>query len=111
MSEVNSAIANINELVDEGWRPRRTIVFASFGGRQYGNVASSEWVLQNRRKVEGRIIAFISLDELITTVEGGSTFAAKGAPLMKKIVTTLAGEVKDCAECKSLLEQWTTYYG
>ena len=83
-----------NALVEDGWRPRRTIVFGSFGGTQYGNIASAEWVLQNRRKVEGRIIAYISLDELITTADGASTFAARGAPLMKKIVTTLASEIR-----------------
>ena len=48
---------------------RRTIVFAAFGGSKFGNLASTEWVLQNKKKIENRVVAYINLDEIITSVE------------------------------------------
>ena len=48
---------------------RRTLVFAAFGGSKFGNLASTEWVLQNKKKIENRVAAYINLDELITSVE------------------------------------------
>ena len=48
---------------------RRTIVFAAFGGSKFGNLASTEWVLQNKKKIENRLVAYINLDEIITSVE------------------------------------------
>lgn len=48
---------------------RRTIVFAAFGGSKFGNLASTEWVLQNKKKIENRVAAYINLDEIITSVE------------------------------------------
>ena len=108
---LNELMDLFNELTETGWKPRRTIVFASFGGTQYGNIAASEWVLQNRRKVENRVISYISLDDLITTIDGPSTFSANGAPLMKKIVATLANEIKPCEACPSLKDKWEEYFG
>ena len=48
---------------------RRTLVFAAFGGSKFGNLASTEWVLQNKKKIENRLVAYINLDEIITSVE------------------------------------------
>ena len=48
---------------------RRTLVFAAFGGSKFGNLASTEWVLQNKKKIENRVAAYINLDEIITSVE------------------------------------------
>ena len=49
-------------------KKRRTIVFAAFGGSKFGNLASTEWVLQNKKKIENRLAAYINLDEIITSV-------------------------------------------
>ena len=48
---------------------RRTLVFAAFGGSKFGNLASTEWVLQNKKKIENRVAAYINLDEIITSIE------------------------------------------
>lgn len=34
----------IGEAVKNGWRPRRSIVFCSWGAEEYGLVGSTEWV-------------------------------------------------------------------
>jgi len=32
------------EMLNQGWRPRRTIVFCSWGAEEYGLIGSTEWV-------------------------------------------------------------------
>ena len=34
----------LGEMLKQGWRPRRTIVFCSWGAEEYGLIGSSEWV-------------------------------------------------------------------
>lgn len=34
----------LGELKKEGWRPRRTLVFCSWGAEEYGLIGSVEWV-------------------------------------------------------------------
>ena len=36
---------------DTGWRPRRSIVFASWAAEEFGLVGSTEWVEENLPKV------------------------------------------------------------
>lgn len=35
------------EMVKGGWRPRRTLVFCSWGAEEYGLIGSTEWVEVN----------------------------------------------------------------
>ena len=34
----------LGELIRTGWRPRRTVIFASWGAEEYGLIGSTEWV-------------------------------------------------------------------
>jgi len=34
----------LGEMLKQNWRPRRTIVFCSWGAEEYGLIGSSEWV-------------------------------------------------------------------
>ena len=34
----------VGQLMEEGWRPRRTVIFASWGAEEFGLIGSTEWV-------------------------------------------------------------------
>ena len=34
----------VGQLISEGWRPRRTVIFASWGAEEFGLIGSTEWV-------------------------------------------------------------------
>ena len=34
----------VGQLMKTGWRPRRTVIFASWGAEEYGLIGSTEWV-------------------------------------------------------------------
>ncbi len=39
----------VGELLKEGWRPRRTLIFASWGAEEFGLIGSTEWVEVRQR--------------------------------------------------------------
>lgn len=41
---LNEVIRSFGEALDHGWKPLRTIVFASWDGEEYGLLGSTEWV-------------------------------------------------------------------
>ncbi|UKZ75484.1 hypothetical protein TrVFT333_003170 [Trichoderma virens FT-333] len=41
---LNEAVRSIGKALEAGWKPLRTIVFASWDGEEYGLIGSTEWV-------------------------------------------------------------------
>ncbi|XP_065559733.1 putative N-acetylated-alpha-linked acidic dipeptidase [Artemia franciscana] len=71
------------KLAQEGWRPRRTLKFCSWGAEEYGLIGSTEWVEQNRKILEKQAVAYINVD---IAVEGNYTLYAKSVPMLYKTV-------------------------
>ena len=44
-----------------GWRPRRTIMFLSWGGEEYSLMGSREWVEQREQELAQRGVAYINV--------------------------------------------------
>ena len=61
---------------NEGWRPRRTMVFISWAGEEYGNIASQEFNEDFKSKLSERTVAYLNLD--VCTL--GPTLIAKTTP-------------------------------
>ena len=45
-----------------GWKPRRSIVFCSWGAEEYGLVGSYEWAEQYGKILSERAVAYINVD-------------------------------------------------
>ncbi|XP_077966144.1 putative N-acetylated-alpha-linked acidic dipeptidase [Styela clava] len=80
MLEISRAIG---AAAKNGWKPRRTIVFCSWGAEEYGMIGSSEWVEEFQKVLGSRSIAYINAD---TLVNGGYSFDAGGSPSIKNAV-------------------------
>jgi len=52
----------LGEAVRTGWRPRRTIMFLSWGGEEYSLMGSREWVEQREQELAQRGVAYINTD-------------------------------------------------
>ncbi|XP_033735883.1 N-acetylated-alpha-linked acidic dipeptidase 2-like [Pecten maximus] len=77
MMEVSRVMGN---LVKQGrWRPRRTIIFCSWGSEEYGLLGSNEWVEQYVKNLGSRSVAYVNVDIAVT---GNFSFRASGTPLM-----------------------------
>ncbi|MEW6337671.1 MAG: M28 family peptidase [Acidobacteriota bacterium] len=52
----------IGELARQGWRPRRTIVFALWDGEEQGLLGSTEWVETHAAELADRLAVYVNTD-------------------------------------------------
>jgi N-acetylated-alpha-linked acidic dipeptidase len=85
----NSGSAAFNEVIRSfglalktGWKPMRTIVFASWDGEEYGLIGSTEWVEEFLPWLSGSAVAYLNVD--VGSVGPHFKFAA--APLLNQVV-------------------------
>ena len=71
-TQLMEAARVIGEQVRGGhWRPKRTLVFASWASEEYGLLGSSEWVTDKMHKLMHRAVAGVNVD---SCVSGGPIF-------------------------------------
>lgn len=85
----NSGSAALNEVIRsfgvalaKGWKPLRTIVFASWDGEEYGLVGSTEWVEEYLPWLTHANVAYVNVDVATT----GPSFKASASPLLNKLL-------------------------
>lgn len=81
----------LSELVEQGWRPKRSIVFACWGAEEYGIIGSVEWCEANAPDLLANAIAYINLDAAAM----GPNFATSASPSLHPLIRELAGIVPD----------------
>ncbi|NXC72789.1 NALD2 dipeptidase, partial [Anhinga anhinga] len=89
-----------------GWRPKRTIIFASWDAEEFGLLGSTEWAEENARVLQERAVAYINTD---SSIEGNYTLRVDCTPLLYKLVYNLTKEIlspDEGYENKSLYESW-----
>ncbi|KAJ2708845.1 Vacuolar protein sorting-associated protein 70, partial [Coemansia spiralis] len=65
-----------------GWRPRRTIILASWDAGEYGLVGSTEWVEENIDWLRADSVAYVNVGAAVE----GSTFRATASPALKGLL-------------------------
>ncbi len=55
------AVRGIGELLKSGWKPKRTLIFASWDGEEEGLVGSTEWAEQHAGEL-ANAIAYLNMD-------------------------------------------------
>ena len=93
----NSGSAALNEVIrsfgvalSRGWKPLRTIVFASWDGEEYGLIGSTEWVEEFLPWLTHANVAYVNVD--VATV--GPIFHASASPLLNSILFEITGLVQ-----------------
>jgi N-acetylated-alpha-linked acidic dipeptidase len=81
-------VHGIGALIRKGWRPKRTILFASWDAEEEGLIGSTEWVEQNAKALE-RAVAYFNTDVAVS----GSDFSAAAVPSLKQFVRELTRSV------------------
>ncbi|KAL6704476.1 hypothetical protein ACN47E_008220 [Coniothyrium glycines] len=88
-ADPNSGSAALNEVIrafglalQAGWKPLRTIVFASWDGEEYGLVGSTEWVEEYLPWLSAATVAYLNVD----VGANGPNFKLSAAPLLNAIV-------------------------
>ncbi|KAL4221698.1 N-acetylated-alpha-linked acidic dipeptidase 2 [Mactra antiquata] len=96
--------------VEQGWRPRRTIIFALWDASKYGQIGSYEWVQEYEQQLMAGAVAYINLDALI---KGSHSFSAASSPLLintileaTKTVSLNCSGIPWCTEDSTVYSQW-----
>jgi N-acetylated-alpha-linked acidic dipeptidase len=89
----NSGSAALNEVIrsygvalSKGWKPLRTIVFASWDGEEYGLIGSTEWVEEYLPWLNFANVAYVNVDVGTT----GPIFGASASPLLNHLLYEVA---------------------
>lgn len=96
-------------LLQKGWRPRRTLVFCSWGAEEYGLIGSTEWTEQFATNLQHRAVAYLNVDMVF---EGMYSFTSRASPLLYGTVIKATQKVPnpDSAEVSSgrpyLFDTW-----
>ncbi|QOJ00505.1 MAG: M28 family peptidase [Phycisphaeraceae bacterium] len=88
----------------DGWRPRRTIVFAAWGAEEHGIIGSSEWVERELADLQQHAAAYLNLDMAAM----GPDFWAAASPCLAPVVLDAAAVVPQArgAQSQSVLDHW-----
>ncbi|KIW86587.1 uncharacterized protein Z519_12808 [Cladophialophora bantiana CBS 173.52] len=90
------------ELRRLGWRPLRTIEFASWDGEEYNLIGSTEYVENRENQLRDDGIAYLNVDVGVTGVD----FHAAASPLYERPLLHVINRVSDPSTGKSIRELW-----
>ncbi|KAH8694921.1 putative glutamate carboxypeptidase Tre2 [Talaromyces proteolyticus] len=90
------------ELRSLGWRPLRTIEFASWDGEEYNLIGSTEHVENEIDSLRKDGFAYLNVDVGVS----GDSFEASGSPLFQRILYQVMNRIGDGAANKTLKEIW-----
>ena len=80
----------LGELLKGGWRPKRTIILASWDGEEWGLLGSTEWVEKHAKDLSAKAVAYINSD---STSKGW--LDASGSHSLQAFVNDLMRDIPD----------------
>jgi len=81
----------LGELRRGGWRPKRSILFASWDAEEFTLTSSTEWGEQHADRLRRGAVAYLNVD----SAASGSRFTATAVPALNRLVAEAAGDVRD----------------
>jgi N-acetylated-alpha-linked acidic dipeptidase len=90
MAVVLEEARSFGELLKQGWRPKRTIIFCAWDGEEPGLLGSTEWVEQHAVELKQKAVVYINTD---STSKGW--FSASGSHTLEKFINDAMRSVKD----------------
>jgi N-acetylated-alpha-linked acidic dipeptidase len=94
------AVHGFGTLLKSGWKPKRTIVVASWDAEEEGLIGSTEWTEQHAKALE-RAVAYFNVDVAVA----GSEFGAEAVPSLKQFIREVTKEVAS-PKGGTVYEQW-----
>ena len=91
-----------SELFQLGWRPLRTIQFASWDGEEYNLIGSTEWVEDHIDDLRRNAMAYLNIDAAVT----GTEFHAAASPMFQRALLRVLDRTADPIENQTLRYLW-----
>jgi N-acetylated-alpha-linked acidic dipeptidase len=78
------------ELLKQGWKPKRTIIFAAWDGEEPGLLGSTEWAEQHADELATHAVAYINSDG-----NGRGYFGVEGSHTLEKFINEVSRDIVD----------------
>ncbi len=88
-----------SELLKRGWKPRRTIIFASWDGEEWGLLGSTEWVEKHQQELAKKAVVYINSDST-----GKGWLSMSGSHSLQAFINDVARAVPDPRGGANVLE-------
>jgi N-acetylated-alpha-linked acidic dipeptidase len=85
-----SEAKGLGALYRTGWRPLRTIVYASWDGEEPGLLGSTEWAEEHQQELKKKAVLYINTDG-----NGRGNLQAEGTHSFQHLVNAVAADVAD----------------
>jgi N-acetylated-alpha-linked acidic dipeptidase len=89
VAELEEARA-LGTLYQQGWRPKRTIIYAAWDGEEPGLLGSTEWVETHADELKAHAVAYLNSDS-----NGRGFLEVEGSHSLEKFVNGVALDVED----------------
>ncbi|XP_077966171.1 glutamate carboxypeptidase 2-like [Styela clava] len=96
----------LGEAVKTGWRPRRTIIFCSWGAEEFALVGSQEWVEEYQKILSDRTVAYLNVD---SSVVGIYSMYAASSPNLRQAVFDAAKKIPNPNKAEAAVGLKTLY--
>ncbi len=78
------------ELLKQGWRPKRTMIFCAWDGEEQGLLGSTEWVEHHAEELKQKAVTYINTDST-----GKGILGASGSHTLERFINDVARAVPD----------------
>jgi N-acetylated-alpha-linked acidic dipeptidase len=90
----------VGELVKQGYRPKRTIVYCAWDGEEPSLIGSTEWVETHSDEIQNKVVAYINSDS-----NAKGFLSAEGSHTLETMTSEVARDVIDPQTNVSVLER------
>ncbi len=91
---------SIGEMVKNGWKPKRTLVYCAWDGEEPGLLGSTEWLEGNQKELQRKAVVYINSDN-----NGRGFLYASGSHALEPFMTEIAKSVTDPQTGVSVFER------
>ena len=95
------AVHGVGALLNEGWKPKRSILFCSWDAEEQGLIGSTEWVEQHADQLRNAV-AYFNVDVAVS----GPDFSASAVPSLKNFVRDITKSVASPIGGNTVYQEW-----
>ncbi len=92
----------IGRLLKQGWKPRRTIILASWDAEEFGLIGSTEWAEDHADVLARHAVAYLNMDVGVC----GPRFGAAAVPSLRRLIREVTEQVTDPTSGQPLYTVW-----
>jgi N-acetylated-alpha-linked acidic dipeptidase len=94
----------LSELLKQGWKPKRTIIYCLWDGEEPALLGSTEWVETHSDELRQHAAVYVNSD-----VNGRGFFYAEGSHTLEKFVNSVAKDIQDPEKKISVWKRWQAH--